>query len=54
MAFQKLTMQVGAVGTLNAPLTITTNLEVKSWILEDLRLNTQEITLGTEIYLVIV
>jgi hypothetical protein len=49
MAFQKLTMQVGAVGTLNAPLTITTNLEIKSWILEDLRLNTQEITLGTDV-----
>ena len=49
MAFQKLTMQVGAVGQENAPLTITTNLEIKSWILEDLRLNTQEITLGTDV-----
>jgi hypothetical protein len=49
MAFRKLTMQVGSVGIENTPLTITTNLEVKSWILEDLRLNTQEITLGSDV-----
>jgi len=48
MAFQKLTLEVNSVGIENTPLTITTNLEVKSWILEDLRLNTQEITLGTD------
>lgn len=47
MAFQKLSLEVNAAGTLNAPIVITTNLEVGSWQLKDPRVFADECSVGT-------
>ena len=48
MAFQKLSLEVNAAGTLNAPIVITTNLEVGSWQLKDPRVFADECSVGTD------